>query len=81
MLNHIINITDQYLEKFPKNERKKIGQFFTSKNTAIFMANMFKKDINKDLTILDPGAGTGILSAALIERLQSLDLNSIHLVM
>ena len=81
MLNHVVNITDQYLEKFPKPERKKIGQFFTSKNTAIFMADMFKENINKDLTVLDPGAGTGILSAALIERLQSLDLNSIHLVM
>ena len=30
MLNHIVNITDQYLEEFPKTERKKIGQFFTS---------------------------------------------------
>ena len=81
MLNHVVNITDQYLEKFPKPERKNIGQFFTSKNTAVFMADMFKENINKDLTVLDPGAGTGILSAALIERLQSLDLNSIHLVM
>ena len=81
MLDYIVDITDKYLENFPKTERKKIGQFFTSKNTAIFMANMFKENINKDLTILDPGAGTGILSAALIERLQSLNLNSIHLVM
>ena len=81
MLNHVVNITDQYLEKFPKPERKNIGQFFTSKNTAVFMADMFNENINKDLTILDPGAGTGILSAALIERLQSFDLNSIHLVM
>lgn len=45
------------------------------------MVNMFKEDITKDLTILDPDDGTGILSAALIERLQSLDLNSIHLVL
>ena len=49
MLNHVVNITDQYLEKFPKPERKNIGQFFTSKNTAIFMADMFKENINKDL--------------------------------
>lgn len=81
MLNHIINITDQYLEEFPKSKRKKIGQFFTSKNTATFMANMFKDDITNDLHVLDPGAGTGILSAALIEKLQDFDLNSINLVM
>lgn len=31
MLNHVINITNQYLEEFSKTERKKIGQFFTSK--------------------------------------------------
>ncbi|WP_298500853.1 Eco57I restriction-modification methylase domain-containing protein [uncultured Methanobrevibacter sp.] len=81
MLNQIVNSTDQYLEKFPKHERKKIGQFFTYKNTAIFMTKMFKGTINKDLRILDPGAGTGILSGALIDRLQDYDLNSIHLVM
>ena len=81
MLNHIIDSTNQYLDNFPKSQRKKIGQFFTSKNSAIFMANLFRDDINKDLRILDPGAGTGILSAALIEKLQSFDLNSIHLVM
>lgn len=82
MLNHFINTTDQYLDKFPKSERKKIGQFFTSKNTAIFMADMFKEEnLNKDISILDPGAGTGILSASLIDKLQNLDLNSIHLVM
>jgi len=81
MLNYIVDITDDYLKKFPKNDRKKIGQFFTSKNTAVFMANMFSGNINKDLHILDPGAGTGILSAALLDKLKDYDLNSIHLVM
>lgn len=49
-------------------EKKKIGQFFTPHNIAIFMAEM--SIINsKDIRILDPGAGTGILSAALIDEI------------
>lgn len=81
MLNYIIKSTDQYLETIPKSKRKKIGQFFTSKNAAIFMADLFKENSDGNLCILDPGAGTGILSAALIDKLQSYDLNSIHLVL
>lgn len=80
MLNHVVNVTERYMERIPKSDRKKIGQFFTSKNTAVFMAEMFKENGSRNLDILDPGAGTGILSAALIERLQSSDLDSIHLV-
>ncbi|MGM0167989.1 adenine-specific DNA-methyltransferase [Enterococcus sp. AZ135] len=74
MLEHIINNTLKYIEKQSKTERKKIGQFFTSKETAEYMASLF--DItnfgNKSsISILDPGAGSGILTAALIERLES----------
>ncbi|MEF9921380.1 MAG: Eco57I restriction-modification methylase domain-containing protein [Anaerovoracaceae bacterium] len=71
MLNQIIEKTNCYIEEMPKKERKKYGQFFTSKETAIYMAELFEIPKGKDtLTILDAGAGTGILSAALIEVLQ-----------
>lgn len=54
----------------PKEQRKKYGQFFTSKEIAVFMSGLFSITENKNwLTILDPGTGSGILSAALIERL------------
>lgn len=69
MLDHIISKTAEFLESMPKSIRKKKGQFFTSKETAEFMASLF--DISKLSTkveILDPGAGTGILSAALLDR-------------
>ena len=79
MLNHIMDVTDNFLEKINKTERKKIGQFFTSKTTAIFMANLFNNPLKKDLNILDPGAGSGILSASAIEYLQKFNLNSIDL--
>ena len=66
----------------PKSQRKKYGQFFTSKETAVFMAELFEVPVNKEqLHILDAGAGSGILSVALIEKLQRTpQLRHIHLV-
>lgn len=72
MLDYVLNITDEYLNSKTKTERKKIGQFFTSKETAIFMANL--SNYNKEnVKILDAGAGTGILSIALLEKLNEVD--------
>jgi adenine-specific DNA-methyltransferase len=46
------------------------GQFFTPKQISMFMADLF--DINRDkITLLDPGAGAGVLSAAFCEKLLS----------
>lgn len=82
MLDFAIQTTKQYIEQMPKSQRKKYGQFFTSKETAVFMAGLFEVPINRDqLQILDAGAGSGILSVALIERLQTIpQLQYIHLV-
>lgn len=71
MLDYVINQTTVYLEKMPKVQRKKYGQFFTSKETALFMAELLCAKINQSsLLILDPGAGSGILAVALIEILE-----------
>ncbi|MBU2615182.1 MAG: Eco57I restriction-modification methylase domain-containing protein [Elusimicrobia bacterium] len=52
--------------------RKQKAQFFTPSQIAFFMADMF--DIKKQsFSILDPGAGTGMLSAAFCEKLLSYD--------
>lgn len=82
MLDFAIQTTKQYIEQMPKSQRKKYGQFFTSKETAVFMADLFEVPINRDrLQILDAGAGSGILSVALIERLQKIpQLQYVHLV-
>ena len=72
MLNHVIDNTMEFLGKMPKSKRKKKGQFFTSVETARFMAKMFDfSNCKKSVSVLDPGAGTGILSVAFIERLVS----------
>ena len=78
MLDHVANQTMNFLENMPKSKRKKKGQFFTSVETARFMADMFDLDNCKGrISVLDPGAGTGILSVAFLERLMSLssDIN------
>lgn len=73
IIDFVIDSTSKYMDYMPKELRKKSGQFFTSKETALFMASLF--DINKnksEISILDPGAGSGILSAALIEHIQKM---------
>lgn len=82
MLNTIIQNTNEYIEEMPKAQRKKKGQFFTSIETARYMANMFSlAGVGEDVSLLDPGAGTGILACALVERLETLDrVKSIEVV-
>ena len=73
MLEYIIERTNSYIDSMPKKERKKYGQFFTSKETAHFMAGLYDIPDNKPkVSILDAGAGSGILSCALIERLEQM---------
>ena len=74
MLKKIIESTNLYINSMPKKERKKCGQFFTSMETAKFMASLYEISISKHcVTILDAGAGSGILSCAFIERLERFD--------
>ena len=69
MLDYITDQTDRFLLTKPKEMRKSFGQFFTSKATAHYMAGLFHIPRKEVLRILDPGAGSGILSAALIETI------------
>ena len=71
-LNIAYSVTNAFVESIPKKERKKYGQFFTSRKTAEFMASLFTIDYSKpSLKLLDAGAGTGLLTTALVERLRS----------
>ena len=70
MIDYIFRRTNEYIEHIPKTLRKKYGQFFTSPETAMFMAELLTIPQQRSLSILDPGAGSGILSAALVEVLQ-----------
>lgn len=71
MIDDIIEKTKLYIDEMPKIKRKKYGQFFTSKETAMFMMELLAIDYDTEiLTVLDAGAGSGILSCALVEVLQ-----------
>lgn len=82
MISTIIHSTADFISAAPKQDRKKYGQFFTSEQSARQMAQMFTFDLNKPIiSILDAGAGTGLLSAAVLSRLKDLQYNGqIHLV-
>ena len=70
MLNLAVRNTGKLIRAKSKSENVRLGRFFTKKETARLMASMLPLDENKTAyTILDPGAGTGILSAAMVEEI------------
>ncbi|MBD3307324.1 N-6 DNA methylase [candidate division KSB3 bacterium] len=56
------------LSPFQKTAQKSKGQFFTPPSIARFMANQITLH-DSVVSLLDPGAGSGILTAAVCERL------------
>lgn len=70
MLNLAVRNTSKLIREKSKTENVRLGRLFTKKNTARLMADMIKLDKEKKAyTILDPGAGTGILAAAAVEHI------------
>ena len=53
----------------PRAVKQELGQYFTPGLIADFMAALFPKEDRQEIKILDPGAGIGILSCALSERI------------
>lgn len=67
MIDHVCAATVEYIDHMPKSKRN-MDSFFTSKETAVFMAGLFSIPEGRTfLSILDPGAGSEILSVALLE--------------
>ena len=70
MLSLAVRNTAKLVREKSKSENIRLGRLFTKKETARRMASMFTLDTTRSVyTILDPGAGTGILSAAIVERI------------
>lgn len=70
MLNLAVRNTGKLIRAKSKSENVRLGRFFTKKETAKLMATMLLLDESKTAyTVLDPGAGTGILSAATVEEI------------
>lgn len=70
MLNLAVRNTGKLIREKSKGENIRLGRIFTKKDTARLMASMLAIDEKKTaFTVLDPGAGTGILSAAVVEEI------------
>ncbi|MEL7624197.1 MAG: N-6 DNA methylase [Clostridiales bacterium] len=74
----IYDNTTLYLDTASKAERKKIGQFFTPASIAEHMAGL-SRNFDDSVFILDPGAGSGILSAAMVDTLITKNVKKIYL--
>ncbi|MDT2750236.1 Eco57I restriction-modification methylase domain-containing protein [Streptococcus parauberis] len=82
LISEVLINTRNFLLSQTKDTRKKIGQFFTDEQTALYMANMFDLSNYKGkIRVLDPGTGTGILSAAFIEIAIKQNISNIDLVL
>lgn len=72
LVEYAERLSEFYARTYDTKTRKLKGQFFTPKKVSIFMANLFEMHKNK-IRLLDPGAGTGVLTAAFCERLLTND--------
>ena len=70
LLSRIDTTQRAFRKSTSRAERSAIGQFLTPAPIARFMASLFERHF-RATRILDPGAGTGSLFAALTERLIS----------
>ena len=61
-------LSEIYSANYNSNLRKGRGQIFTPIKISSFMADLFDSFENQ-INLLDPGAGTGILIAAVCEKI------------
>lgn len=68
LLDYAEKLSDYYSDVRDADIRKFKGQFFTPQQVGKFMVNLFEVNKSK-IELLDPGAGTGMLSCAFCDRL------------
>ena len=69
MLNLAVRNTGKLIREKSKSENIRLGRLFTKKDSAKIMADMLAVENKSAYTVLDPGAGTGILAAAAVEEI------------
>ena len=70
MIKQIESSTFEYQKKVSKKDRKSKAQFFTTLSIAQYMSSLSDVATGREyLNILDCGAGTGILTCSLIDKL------------
>ena len=69
MLALAVRNTKKLVRRKVEEENVRLGRLFTKREQAALMARMAELPVRAEMRVLDPGAGTGILSAAAIEML------------
>jgi len=67
-LDYAEKLSDYYSDMREADIRRFKGQFFATQEVGKFMASLFEVNKNK-IELLDPGAGTGMLSFTFYDRL------------
>ena len=71
LLDYAEGLAAEYVQTANLEQRKARGQFFTPRAVGQFMASLFRIK-GESISLLDPGAGIGILTVAFCERLLNL---------
>ena len=61
------------------SDRGSLGQFYTPVPVASLLASMIERPVADSISLIDPGAGVGMLSAAAVSRLYALGVKKISL--
>lgn len=69
-LHTLDHVRKSFSSATSRTDRSQIGQFLTPATIAQFMSSMFETDL-REVRILDPGAGAGVLFAACVETMTS----------
>ena len=69
-LNMLDHVRQSFNAATSRADRSQIGQFLTPASIADFMSSLFEA-ATKEVRILDPGAGAGVLFAACVNKLLS----------
>jgi adenine-specific DNA-methyltransferase len=81
MISNISITQNQFLQTKASSEKKELGQFFTPSEIATFMASLITldKDKSQSISVLDAGAGAGILGISALLKLKELGFKKLHL--
>ena len=69
MLALAVRNTKKLVRRFVKEKNIRLGNRFTKEKNAALMAEMANVPMSETVSVLDAGAGTGILGAAIVERI------------
>lgn len=69
MLSLAVRNTKKLVRRKVEEQNVRLGRYFTKKEQAAMMANMLTLPKKETVYVLDAGAGTGILAAAVVDRL------------